>query len=242
MNRIKALLAVVVVVIVGQGLEPVSGAIVGLWTELSNDVYTTVSLRYLTNGFLLALPAIIYAHYRASRVDEYADLLDYARVPRTFVTGEEWDDVSYGLLATLLVFLALNIIIVLLGLPVAENNAVSTGAADPFVIPLLVFFTLIIVAPAEEFVYRGIVQRRLEESFHPFVAIGIASMLFGIVHMTAVQGTFTGHVVYVVFIGLVSVVWGYYYYKSKNLWISIIIHALYNCILYLSLVAQIITA
>ncbi len=235
MKRVLAIITVVVFVAVVQALSPVSSLLVNTIASVLDNIYANLTVGYVIGSTVLVMPGLLYAYYRKRSGN---GIIEYVRLQKPPLDKNGIETLSYGLIATLTVFIGLNIVIAVLNLPVAENQAVTSGTANPTIIPLLMFFTLILVAPAEEFIYRGIVQRRLEEAFHPYAAIGVASFLFGLVHVTAVHGTIAGNAVYVGFIGGISLVWGYYYYKTENLAVPIILHGLYNFILYISMVVQ----
>jgi membrane protease YdiL (CAAX protease family) len=85
-------------------------------------------------------------------------------------------------------------------------------------------FTLTIVAviPAlgEELIFRGILQRRLEEIMQkPHVAILISALIFSFIHFQ-----FAGFLPRVV-LGLLL---GYLYYWTRNLWVPILAHFVIN--------------
>ncbi len=90
--------------------------------------------------------------------------------------------------------------------------------------PLEFLFTLTIVAviPAlgEELIFRGILQRRLEELMQkPHAAILISALIFSFIHFQ-----FAGFLPRVV-LGLLL---GYLYYWTRNLWVPILAHFVIN--------------
>lgn len=60
-----------------------------------------------------------------------------------------------------------------------ESALEETAAIDPTFFLALAALSLLLIAPAEEFLFRGVVQGRLRESFGPVGAIAGASLLFG---------------------------------------------------------------
>lgn len=87
---------------------------------------------------------------------------------------------------------------------------------------LIVVIASCIAAPiGEETFFRGIAQRYLQQIVHPFLAIAIISILFGVAHMNLVQGTLAA---------LSGVFFGWIYYKTGILWSSILGHVLLNTI------------
>ena len=79
-----------------------------------------------------------------------------------------------------------------------------------------------IIAPfAEEFLFRGVINRTLNRHFSIATAIIVQAVLFGIFHGNMIQG------VYATFLGLV---FGYITYKTKSLWPSVITHMINNIV------------
>jgi membrane protease YdiL (CAAX protease family) len=98
-----------------------------------------------------------------------------------------------------------------------------------------VFIVLLFNAPAEEFLYRNIIQKRLIASYRGSTGIAIATLIFMSVHIPTylVAGDLSTHgVVGMVFplfiIALLGGVLGWVYYQTEDLWVPIITHAVYN--------------
>lgn len=90
--------------------------------------------------------------------------------------------------------------------------------------PWEMIFSLLVMAavPAvgEELIFRGFIQRILERwSGKPYVAILIASLLFGLVHFEIQR------LLAIIALGMVL---GLLYSWTRNLWVSIIAHFLFN--------------
>lgn len=85
------------------------------------------------------------------------------------------------------------------------------------------FITVCILAPIlEEILFRGILLRGLlQKGISPIFAIFLSSFLFGLAHLNPWQ--FLGA-------GLLGAVFGFVYYRTKALWICILLHALNNSI------------
>ncbi|OJJ21003.1 hypothetical protein BKI52_10535 [marine bacterium AO1-C] len=85
------------------------------------------------------------------------------------------------------------------------------------------FFTLVIIAVipgiGEEIVFRGIIQKKLTHLMNPHVAIWLTGFLFSAFHLQ-----FYGLIPRM----LLGVLFGYLYYWSGNLWLSILAHFLNN--------------
>jgi len=91
------------------------------------------------------------------------------------------------------------------------------------------FITVCIIAPVfEETLFRGILLRGLlQHNTGPVIAIILSAFLFGIAHLNPWQ--FMGA-------GMLGIVFGFVYYRTKSLWLCIFLHALNNTISFLMMV------
>lgn len=88
--------------------------------------------------------------------------------------------------------------------------------------PLAVFITTAVLGPIiEEVVFRGIIQKSINQVKSGWLPIVISALVFGISHMVLIQS------VYTFMMGLVV---GYIYQKTENLAYPIIIHIVMNSI------------
>lgn len=91
----------------------------------------------------------------------------------------------------------------------------------------LSFIAIVIAAPIlEELIFRGIILDGLLKRYSPVKAILFSSFLFGLVHLNPWQ--FVAAMV----IGIFS---GWIYYRTKNLWLPILIHLTNNGIAFIQL-------
>ncbi|OCA82238.1 hypothetical protein A8F94_20195 [Bacillus sp. FJAT-27225] len=86
--------------------------------------------------------------------------------------------------------------------------------------------TLLILALAEEIVFRGLIQKRLAWKMNKFASIFITSILFALLHTS--EGTPAVIVTDLLTVFIDSVFYGYLFYKTNNLYISWLAHALGN--------------
>lgn len=114
--------------------------------------------------------------------------------------------------------------------------------ADPAALLLLAPLSLLVVAPAEEAFFRGVLQGRLRRAFGPAASVGVASVLFAAVHVFNFV-SFDRSVGLLVPLGaifVVSLVLGGVYEASDNLAVPVAVHGAYNATLavvsYLSVV------
>ena len=118
------------------------------------------------------------------------------------------------------------------GIAPATNRVIAMGRQDPTVFLYMIPVTLLFVAPFEELVFRGAAQGLLRRAFGPAIAVGIASALFGAVHLIALIGGDAGQLAYVAVAALLGVVLGGLYEHTKNLVVPIVVHGLYNATLF----------
>ena len=84
------------------------------------------------------------------------------------------------------------------------------------------FVIAVIPAIGEEFIFRGILQKKLMEQFKkPHVAIWVAALIFSAIHMQF-QGFLSRM--------LLGAILGYLYHWTGNLWVPIIAHLVNNAV------------
>lgn len=102
---------------------------------------------------------------------------------------------------------------------------------------VLLLFMIAVVwllnAPAEEFLFRNVVQKRLYDAYSGIGAVLITSVLFALIHiltfiLVGVRLFDVFFPIFGIFIG--SVVMGFAYLRTENLWVPIVIHAAFNSI------------
>lgn len=103
-----------------------------------------------------------------------------------------------------------------------------SDSAWPNLTRVLTFITLIIVAPlTEEFIFRGILLQRWATKWNCAIALLLSSLLFGILHLNFIGA------------GILGLVAGVLYYKTKSLWAPVALHAINNTIASLGLVVPV---
>ncbi len=96
-------------------------------------------------------------------------------------------------------------------------SEVMAGSEVP--LSLLVLATTIVGPLAEELVYRGAVMGAFRAVMSDRWAIVLSALIFGIVHMDVIQGT------YAFVLGLIL---GYLYMKTRNIWCAYLMHMILN--------------
>ena len=107
-------------------------------------------------------------------------------------------------------------------------------AATPALLLVLAVVSVLLVAPAEELLFRGAIQGRLRRSFGPVASVVGASALFASVHLVNYTGPLPGVLGFVAVVGAVSLVLGWLYEHTGNLAAPVLAHGLYNAVLFLA--------
>jgi len=114
----------------------------------------------------------------------------------------------------------------------ATNQVVELGQQDPTLFLYLIPVTIFFVAPAEELLFRGVVQGLLRRAYGIVPGVLLASLLFGVGHWLALTGG--GKLTYVAVAGVLGLVLGTVYELSENLLVPITIHGVWNAFLFAS--------
>lgn len=133
-----------------------------------------------------------------------------------------------GLVGLLGLSVTLSAVLGALGIEMAQNQVITQGDRNPVLYLYLLPVTLLLVAPAEELVFRGVVQGLFRRVVGPAPAIAAASVLFGVAHWLALTGGGGGRVSYVLVAAVLGVVLGVAYERTANLVVPTLIHGLYN--------------
>ncbi|WP_170977250.1 CPBP family intramembrane glutamic endopeptidase [Halorussus salinisoli] len=122
------------------------------------------------------------------------------------------------------------------GLPLAGNSV--TQLAEEGVLStllLLVPLSILVVGPAEELLFRGVIQSYLDGAFSRAPAVVLTSVLFALVHLpttwVATPNPVAVSVTLVILFGL-SILLGYLYAWTDNLVVPILVHGLYDALLF----------
>jgi membrane protease YdiL (CAAX protease family) len=121
-----------------------------------------------------------------------------------------------------------------LGVTEGLTSAIGDVAAfDPTVLLVLAVLSVLLVAPAEELLFRGVIQGRLRRAFGPAAAIVGATVLFAAIHASNYPGSPVVAIVAVLgVLAVAATVFGAAYERTGNLAVPIAIHALYNTVLF----------
>lgn len=122
--------------------------------------------------------------------------------------------------------------ILLSALDVLPGSVIDEVAAnDPTFLLGLAALSVVLVAPAEELLFRGAIQGRLCERFGPAPAILGSSLLFGSMHLANYTGAVVPVLAGAALIAAVGAVFGALYEYTGNLLVPVATHATYNALL-----------
>jgi membrane protease YdiL (CAAX protease family) len=148
-------------------------------------------------------------------------------------TRSDWVGMGVGLVVFLSVMLASELVVSTLGVETAENVAVEQGRANPSLFLLLLPVQFLLTAPAEELLYRGVVQGLFRRAYGIIPGILVASALFGLVHYPALAATETdGIFVVIAILTATGIVLGTLYEYTGNLLIPMFVHAIWNTLVF----------
>lgn len=128
------------------------------------------------------------------------------------------------------------LVVQFLDVPVAGNSITDFPGVDVGTIVLLLIpISILVIGPAEELLFRGVIQRYLEGGFDRAWAIVVTGVLFSLVHLpttiladpnpAAVTTTM------VILFGL-SLVLSYLYAWTGTLVVPILVHGLYDALIF----------
>lgn len=190
----------------GFSLEPPS-----LWVLAATSV-----LQYV--GFI----AVVAGYLR------YTDADGLVRVSVPTLRDVGW--MGVGLVGLFVAVYLVGIVITVVGAEQAENAVITQGQQNPDLFLLMIPITILFVATGEELVFRGVVQGLFRRSYGSVPGLVLASVAFGAVHYVALAGS--GKLTYIVVTILLGLVLGAIYERTENILVPIVVHGLYNAILF----------
>ncbi len=113
----------------------------------------------------------------------------------------------------------------------AEHGLIEPVQENPRLALYLLPLVALVVGPAEELVYRGLVQTHLSEAYDAWFAIGFSSLIFAVVHVgaySALAESIGQTMIPLFLIFLVSLIMGWLYHRQQNLIVPIVLHAVFN--------------
>jgi membrane protease YdiL (CAAX protease family) len=222
----------------------VSSVVEGIGTVLIAYILTLLVL-YLVSlqvsfDSLDTVPQVLLYVLEFSVLGSFTLLISYIMGPYNYIDARILNKrhiiTIIGLIFVMLTFqVFFNGLIQIIGVETAENTVVDSGLEDPtfylYMIPVMVLF----VGPIEEFIFRGVIQDTFTEKINFKIGLIVASSLFGLIHLTSVMGATYEAMLYVISSGILGIMLGYYYQKTRNIVVPMVAHGVYNSILMLIL-------
>lgn len=147
-----------------------------------------------------------------------------------------------GLVALILVLNVLTNLITELGLPTVQSGIEQQAEAadNPEFLLVMIPLSWLAIAPSEELLYRGLVQKYLYDYLSAGWAVVASSVIFAAIHFAQYADPNPLRMfvsLSVVFV--LSLVLGYSYARSENLVVPILIHGTFNAISFLAMYARV---
>jgi hypothetical protein len=128
------------------------------------------------------------------------------------------------------------IVLAVIGVEPAVNEVTGLAQQDTSVFLVLVPLAFLVIGPAEELLFRGVVQRKLRQAYGPIASVVVASFIFAAAHFVALSGGgLAGMAASVAILFLPSLALGASYERTGNLIVPILVHGAYNASLFLGL-------
>jgi membrane protease YdiL (CAAX protease family) len=135
-----------------------------------------------------------------------------------------------GFVTLFVAALSVSYVVQQLGADTATNQVVEQGQQNPTLFLYMIPITILVVAPAEELLFRGVVQGLFRRAYGLVPGILLASALFGVAHWLALTGA--GRLTYIAIAAVLGLVLGTVYELTENLAVPIVIHGLWNAFLF----------
>lgn len=142
--------------------------------------------------------------------------------------------VVVGFVGLFAVAAALSAVFRAAGVETATNQVIADGRQDPVRFLYLLPVTFLFVAPAEELLYRGLIQGLFRRAYGVVPAVLLASVLFGAPHYFALLGPGDAKVPTLVLVTVLGIALATLYEVSENLAVPVAVHALWNSFSFVS--------
>lgn len=150
-------------------------------------------------------------------------------------TLREWGYAVAGAALAYLLVILVSVLAMVFDLPSAEAQVAEIVGDDPTMVLIMLVIVFLFNAPAEEFLFRNVIQKRLYAAFSKLGAVVITAVIFVVAHLPTYAVTLEGSVAppaaiavssSVLFVG--AIIFGYLYARTENLVVPTVAHALFN--------------
>lgn len=146
-------------------------------------------------------------------------------------TGRDIRTILVGFVALGSVVYATELLFEALGFELAQNQAVVQGRENPELFLAFIPVQFLVTGPAEELLFRGVVQGLLRRAYGVVPAVAVASTLFSLAHYSALMGDGSLLPAFLTLF-LSGVVLGTLYEYSRTLLVPMATHALWNAFVF----------
>ena len=117
------------------------------------------------------------------------------------------------------------------GIEAAPSSVVDFDVPLSVLLPVLIVASVLVIGPAEEPLFRGVIQKYLRERFTAHAAILGAGALFAAVHVLALVTTSTVGVAFsLLLVFLIGVALGWLYERTGSLAAAMLVHGIYDAL------------
>lgn len=149
--------------------------------------------------------------------------------------------VAAGAAAIFLLLGGLSALFAALGVPTTDHSLAPALRDNPGLLVVLVPAAFLLIGPAEELLFRNLVQKSLYDAFRPASAVFLASAVFAVAHAPAyASGTTGGGIALAATLSVVfslSLVLGVVYDRTRNLTAAALVHGLYDAVVFVLIAA-----
>lgn len=141
-----------------------------------------------------------------------------------------------GLVVVVVASLAIDLLGAVLGAEAPTTISAAAAIENPVLVySIFLVGNLVFIAPAEEFLFRGVIQGRLRESFGPVLAISVTSVGFGLGHLMSYWfggSDLLSLGVWMAILGITvsGAILGAFYERTRSLLLVSLLHGLVNTI------------
>lgn len=144
--------------------------------------------------------------------------------------------IAFGsIFAMIAAVVAVTVVLQSLGQQAAEHATTQQIQSDPRLALYMIPVALFVIGPCEEFLFRGVIQTKLTESWGARGGVVVASGIFSIVHVPSYGGLSAGLSQLVITLSVLfalALILGTIYEKTENLVVPIVAHGFYNAVLF----------
>lgn len=162
----------------------------------------------------------------------YAYLTDQLnRIGLTRPTSRDFVWIIGGLLALIGLFAGINLLFGVLGIETADSAIIDQGQNSPVYFLYLIPVTIFLVGPAEELIFRGLIQTQFRDAYGSIFAVVAASTVFAAVHFSS----YSGGDIFALLATLITILalgatLGLLYERTRTLLVPAVVHGLFNTV------------